>query len=170
MTMAERSYKALPIISQAEAIKRANRKIKSAMHNKYPGLISRWWKVNKAIGGAFRFGEVTFIGGESGSGKSYILNMLREDFCGELNRYYPKKFKLLAFSFEMGADDEGIRTYSSILNTSYSKLVSANEKITQKYYEQIKETSKSVDNDIIHYVETTGNRERIEKTVNKTAA
>ena len=170
--MEKENYKYAPlrIISQSEAIERANKKIYYAMKNKYPGLISRWWKVNKALGGAFRFGEITYISGASGSGKSYILNMLREDFAGELNRNYPKKFKILAFSFEMGADDEVIRTYSSSMATSYSKLVSANEKISKEYYDQIGETSKKVDNDIIHYVETTGNRERILKTVNKTAA
>lgn len=168
--MEERKYKSLPIISQSDAIKLANKKIYEAMHNKYPGLRSRWYKVNKAVGGAFRFGEITYIGGASGSGKSYILNMLREDFAGELNSYYPKKFKILAFSFEMGADDEVIRTYSSTLSTSYSKLVSASEKINKEYYDLILKTSENVDNDIIHYVETTGNREQILATVNKSAA
>jgi len=96
--------------------------------------------------------------------------MLREDFAGELNSYYKQPFKILSFSFEMGADDEVIRSYSSILKTSYSKLVSAQEKITKDYFEIIKETSKQVDNDKIFYVETTGHRERILATVNKTAA
>lgn len=168
--MEQMKYSPLPIITQEQAIKKANKKIYDAMTNPYPGLLSRWRKINKAVGGVFRFGEVTYIGGASGSGKSYILNMLREDFTGELNQKYPKKFKILAFSFEMGADDEVIRTYSSALNTSYSNLVSANKKITREYYELIKQTSKSVNNDIIHYVEITGNRERILSTVNKTAA
>jgi len=170
--MEQGSYKVKPlkIISQSEAIEKANRKIKSAMTNMYPGLISRWYKVNKALGGAFRFNEITYLLGMSGSGKSFILNMLREDFAGDLNRRYPRPFKILAFSFEMGADDEVIRSYSSKLGKSYSELVSANEKITKEYYETIKETSKKVDNDKIFYVETTGNREQILATVNKTAA
>lgn len=160
----------LNIISQSEAIKRANDKIYFAMKNKYPGLKSRWSKVNKALGGAFRFGETTYICGPSGSGKSYILNMIREDFAGEINANYPKPFKILAFSFEMGADDEIIRTYSSALKTSYSDLVSANQKISNDYYKLIEKTSKDVDNDIIYYVETTGNRNQILATVSKTAA
>jgi len=164
------NYKPLKIISQSDAIKKANKKIYDAMHNQYPGLVSRWNKVNRALGGSFRFGEITYIVGPSGSGKSFILNMLREDFAGQLNEKYPKSFKILAFSFEMGADDEVIRTYSSSLNTSYSKLVSANEKITKDYYEVIKKTSEKVDNDKIYYVETTGNREQILSTVNISAA
>lgn len=164
--MVNMNYNSLPIITQKEAIKRANRKIYDAMTNKYPGLICRWNKVNGALGGAFRFGEITYLIGPSGSGKSYILNMLREDFAGKLNEDYPKPFKILAFSFEMGADDEVIRTYSSHLKTSYSNLVSANKKINKEYYEVIKNTSERVDNDIIYYVETTGNREQILSTVN----
>jgi replicative DNA helicase len=168
--MVKRSYSPLKIIPQAEAVKRANKKIYHAMHDKFPGLISRWNKVNRALGGSFRFGEVSYVLGASGSGKSYILNMLREDFAGKLNSEYPKDFKILAFSFEMGAEDEIIRSYSSALKTSYSNLVSANEKITKEYYEVIKQTSEKVDNNKIFYVETTGNREEMLATVNKTAA
>jgi len=163
-------YKSLRFVSQEDAIKRANKKIYDAMITKYPGLVCRWDKVNKALGGSFRFGEITYIVGPSGSGKSFVLNMLREDFAGELNNNYPNKFKVLAFSWEMGAEDEVIRSYSSKLKTSYSKLVSANQKITKEYYDIIKKTSEKVSNDKIYYVETTGNREQILSTVNKTAA
>jgi hypothetical protein len=48
--------------------------------------------------------------------------------------------------------------------------MSSNRKINKAYYELIKETSQKVDNDIIHYVESTGNREQILATVNKSAA
>ena len=155
----------LPIISQAEAIVRANAKIKEAMEIRYPGLVSRWDKVNIAMGGSFRFKEITYIAGASGSGKSYILNMLREDFAGELNKEYPIPFKILAFTFEMGADDEIIRTYSSYLKTSYSTLISSYKKISREYYDLVEKTSKNVDNDIIHYVETPGNRDQILRTI-----
>jgi len=163
--MEEKSYKPLPIVSQSEAVERANKKIKRSMYERYPGLISRWPKLNKVLGGAFRFGEISYIAGESGSGKSFFLNMLREDFAGELNKKYPRDFKILAFSFEMSSEDEIIRTYSSRLKTSYSTLVSAYRKINKEYYDLIEKTSEKVKNDIIHYVETTGNRERIKATV-----
>ena len=167
--MAILNYKSLPIISQKEAVERANKKIYFAMKEKYPGLISRWKRFNRALGGSFKFGEITYILGASGSGKSYVLNMLREDFAGELNSNYPHPFKILSFSFEMGAEDEIIRTYSSRLKTSYSELVSAYKKISNEYYELIKKTSEKVSNDVIHYVETTGNRERMYSTVESAA-
>ncbi len=168
--MPEKNYKSLPIVSQSEAIEKANKKIKRSMYERYPGLITRWKKLNKAVGGVFRFGEITYLCGMSGSGKSYVLNMIREDFASELNENFPYPFKILAFSFEMASEDEVIRTYSSKLKTSYSTLVSAYRKITKEYYETIKETSKRINNDIIYYVETTGNREQMKATVNITAA
>jgi len=155
----------LKIISQTEAIERANAKIKEAMDTQYPGLLCRWDKVNMALGGCFHFRENTFIAGPSGSGKSFILNMLREDFASELNANYPRPFKILAFSFEMGAEDEIIRTYSSRLKTSFSTLMSSYKKLTHDYYDMIEETSKRIDNDIIFYVETSGNRQQIYNTI-----
>jgi replicative DNA helicase len=157
----------LKVISQRDAIIKANAKIKEAMETQYPGLLCRWDKVNEIVGGCWHFKEITFIAGPSGAGKSFILNSIREDFAGELNRNYPRPFKILAFSFEMGADDEIIRTYSSRLKTSYSTLMSAYKKITKDYYSMIEETSKHVDNDIIFYVESTGNRQQIYNTIRK---
>ena len=135
------------------------------MEMEYSGLSCRWDLVNRAMGGAFRFNEVTFLAGPSGSGKSFILNMLREDFAGELNVKFPSKFKILAFSFEMSAEDEIIRSYSSQLKTSYSYLLSSYRKISREYYALIEETSRKVDNDVIHYVESPGDRNQIANTV-----
>jgi len=164
--MVKTNYNDLPVISQSDAIRRANAKIYKAMVTDHPGLISRWKKVNYAVGGSFRFGEIITIAAPSGAGKSYLLNMLRDDFAGELNKNFPDKFKILSFTFEMGADDEVIRTYSTHLKVSYRDLVSSSKKLTKEYYAKIKgSTSKEVDNDIIYYVETSGNREKMKATV-----
>lgn len=160
-----KNFKTLPILSQNQAVAQANQKIKTAMLEEHPGLLSRWEKLNKTMGGCFRFSEITAINGASGSGKSYILNMLREDFCNkELNKFI-RPFKILSFSFEMSAADELIRTYSSKLETSYSKLLSSEEKISEEYFQQVLNTSEFIKNDIVYYVETSGNREEIKKTV-----
>ena len=44
------------------------------------GLICRWEKLNLAVLKNWRFKTLYTIAGSSGSGKSYILNMLRSDF------------------------------------------------------------------------------------------
>lgn len=163
--MDNKSYKPLPILTQKEAVNQANEKIKKAMLELHPGLLTRWTKVNASMGGCWRFGEITALHGASGSGKSYILNMIREDFCNKELNHFAKPYKILSFSFEMSAADELIRTYSSKLATSYSILTSSETKITEEYYNKIVETSKIVENDIIYYVETSGNREQIKATV-----
>jgi replicative DNA helicase len=165
------NFSPLRITPQEEAVERANAKIYKGMTEKYPGLITRWKKVNRAVGGTFRFGEITTIAGPSGSGKSFFLNMIRDDFASELNADYPEPFKILSFSFEMGAADEVIRTYSTRLGISYRDLMSSDQKLTKEYYRKIRnEVAKTVQNDIIYYVESTGNRERMKATVNKSAA
>jgi replicative DNA helicase len=118
------------------------------MTEDYPGLLTRWSKVNASMGGCFRFNEITAIHGASGSGKSYILNMIREDFCDKQLNHFSKPFKILSFSFEMSAADELIRTYSSKMKTSYSKLVSTETKITEEYFNDIIETSKMIEKTI----------------------
>jgi replicative DNA helicase len=168
--MEAKNSSVLKITSQAEAIERANRKILTAMKVKYHGLITRWNPLNYVVGGSFRFGELTYILGASGSGKSYFLNMIRDDFVNDINKNYPYPFKILAFTFEMGADDEVIRSYSTELKTSYSDLMSSHSKITEEYFTKVKETSKKFENDIIYYVESTGNRNEILATVNNIAA
>ena len=136
--MDNKNYKSLPILTQNQAIAQANEKIKKAMLEKHPGLLTRWPKVNASMGGCWRFGEITALHGASGSGKSYILNMIREDFCNKELNHFAKPYKILSFSFEMSAADELIRTYSSKLATSYSVLTSSETKITEDYYNKIK--------------------------------
>jgi replicative DNA helicase len=158
-------FEPLKIITQEEAISRANRKIYKYMMESHPGLKCRWPIINSAVGGYFRFGEIITLCGASGSGKSYILNMLREDFAGELNKNFPYPFKILSFSFEMGAADEVIRTYAGKLNTNYSTLLSAFHRLNSDEYKRVIEVSKLTSNDKIHYVESTGNHLQIYDTV-----
>lgn len=163
--MAKESYKPLPWMKQSTAIKQSLEKIKEHMEVLQPGLLCRWDKVNEAMGGSFQFNRIIYICGASGSGKSYVLNMLRQDFASALNENYHRKFKILSFTLEMSAADEIIRQLSGSLKVSYSTLLSAYEKITQEYYKEIERTSATIDNDTVYYVEEAGNREQIEKTV-----
>lgn len=157
----------LSVIGQEQIIERANRKIERFKNEKYPGLYSRWNVINKVMGGCFRFGEVTIICGASGSGKSFVLNMLRQDFLSDINKYYNKKFKILSFSFEMAPEDEMIRTYATRLKTSYSKLLSSDEKISEDYFKHVLRTSESLRDNRMFFVETSGNYMQIYNTVKK---
>lgn len=159
--------KPLKVIPQYEAVKQANEKIKEFREEEHPGLRSRWKALDKVMGGFWRFHNLVYLAGASGSGKSFILNMLREDFASPLNEGYPYPIKILSFSFEMSAADEVIRTYSSRLKSSYSELVSAAKKLSKEKFEQVQSESKRVSNDTIYYVESAGNKNQIYETVKK---
>lgn len=164
----ERKYtETLELISHQEAIKVANRKIDYYRKEKNPGLFSRWPVVNDVMGGCFRFGEVLIICGSSGSGKSYFLNMLRDDFLGEINAGYTRDFKILSFSFEMSSSDEVLRTYASKLRTSYSALVSAKEKVDDKQFDRILKVGDNIKSSKLYFVESSGNYQQIYNTVEK---
>lgn len=162
------SKKPLEIKTRKQSIKEALGKIKESMYEEYPGLRCRWDSVNNAMGKVFRFGEIISTCGLSGSGKSFFINMIREDFANpELNEHIMEKkpFKILAFSLEMASADEVLRTLSSEMKVSYSDLLSMKERITEDFFNQIRETAKRINNDIIHYVEDPGDPQQILDTI-----
>ena len=74
------------LVTGKQAAIKADAIIQEEMSGEQIGLKTRWSAVNKAMLKYFRFKQTTIIGGMSGSGKSYILNMLRNDFldCQDL--------------------------------------------------------------------------------------
>lgn len=156
----------LPITPYLAAVEKANAKIRENMTDEQPVLITRWAKLNSALGSGFRFERVYVIAGNSGSGKSYFLNMLLSDFIS-INGKYRKPFKILCFSFEMEAADEVIRSYTGKLKTSYGTLLSFEKKLTEDEYSDVIKVSASILNDTIYFVETSGNVSQIWETVVK---
>jgi replicative DNA helicase len=158
----------LPIYLFKRAKQTALENIREAANTTQNGLLCRWSSVNRQLLGAWQFGNYYLLAGMSGSGKSYILNMLYRDFCNqELNRAYTRKFRILHFCFEMSAADEIIRMLSSTTGMSYAELMSAEAKLTPEQITAIEESSALLDNDILHYVEISGNRNQIMATVEK---
>lgn len=160
----------LNVKTRSQAIKEAEDYIKESMYDEYPGFLTRWPKINKSLGKVIPFGRIYYICGLSGSGKSYYLNMLREDLADPLlneHMMYKKPYKILSFCFEMASADEIIRTLSGKLKTSYSELLSVQEQISEDFFKQIRETSKEIDNDIVHYVEDNGNVKNMWETAEK---
>ncbi|PHS35676.1 MAG: hypothetical protein COA82_03435 [Alkaliphilus sp.] len=78
----------LSIIKTADAIPHAKQTILDERSGEQFGLFCRWDKLNVGILKYFRFSQVNFIAGRSGSGKSFLANMLREDFLDRSNTIY----------------------------------------------------------------------------------
>lgn len=154
----------LQVTHISQALDKARSDILEGLSDDQAGLRCRWERVNKALLGSWRFDNVYMLAGASGSGKSYILNMLHQDFCdASLNSNFKKPFIILHFCFEMSASDEVLRTLSNLSKKSYAELLSAHKKL-EDYQEIINKLDILKDRQI-YYVETSGNLNQIYNTV-----
>lgn len=160
-------FNSLPVHSANEGIKRAKIEIATARDiTKQTALKSRLDKINKAFMGGFRFKNIYLFAGASGSGKSYFLNQLRQDFLDPtINGSFIHPIKILSFSLEMPIEDEMIRSVSSKLNMSYGDILSTNSLIDDEQYQRIIDELDSINHPDIHFVETSGNRMEIYNTI-----
>lgn len=156
----------LKIKTASEAVEEAKLAIAEGRTGEQLALLSRHNKVRKALLGGWRFGNNYAICGASGSGKSYYLNMLYQDFFNPaLNSNFNKPFKILHFCFEMAAYDEIIRAASGNLKTSYREILSIDQILPDaKYQDTLVYLDRFKDNEI-YYVESTGNYSQIEETI-----
>lgn len=101
------------------------------------GLLCRWNQINRGQLKYWRFGYVNVLAGLSGSSKSYILNMLLDDFTNPLinDKFIGfKDLKVIHFGYEMKPTDEILRSTSTNLKLSYEHLLSASyDKQTREY-------------------------------------
>lgn len=129
-------------------------------------LKCRWNKLNYALLGGWRFSNNYVLAGDSGAGKSYMLNMLFQDFINpELNAGFHKPFKILHFSFEMSAADEVLRTLSGKSGQSYRDILSVDSPLRDDKLHLIKDWAKSIRGAPIYFVETSGNLDQMYNTI-----
>lgn len=135
----EEGYKGVRGMSIDTAIDRALKNIDEERKGKQNGLYCRWLPINIIQGKYWRFGKVHLMASASGHGKSYVSNMLVEDFSdlrpiynskGEhlrdgLNQDFKEDVIILNFSMENDPEDEIIRNLGRFTKSSYSKLTSA---------------------------------------------
>ena len=91
MTSSEQNgqeYLGLGFTPTSFAIEKAKARIIEERSGEQFGLFTRWDKLDRAKQKYWRFSQVTMIAGMSGSGKSYFLNMLRQDFLDRVDITY----------------------------------------------------------------------------------
>lgn len=164
--MEQKKSNILPIISADKAVSKAIEEIDEGRTGVQAGLLCRWPKVNKVLLGSWRFNTYYVIGGMSGGGKSYFLNMLRSDFLNaQLNASYTKPFKIIHFAFEMSASDEILREVGGKVVTKYEDLISAYSRLSDDKYKETIETLQLMRRLDMDFVEVTGTVQQIEHTV-----
>jgi hypothetical protein len=175
--MEQKPRNVLPLISMERASKDALEIIEQERDGKQRGLYSRWNNLNRGVLKYFRFGYATLIAGLSGSGKSYIMNMLLDDFTNpELNGGYIhfEDVVCLHFGFEMKASDEIIRNisgkidvpYSFILSSHYDEALQDYNVLNDSQFEAIKAQIEKLRDRPIHYINEVGTLSQIWDTVN----
>ena len=161
-----KKFKPLKVKSIDAAVTEAMAEVTEARSGKQRGLLCRWWKINNAVGGSWQFNNNYLLAGPSGSGKSYILNMLHRDFTNKDKNYrFKRDVKVLHFSFEMSASDEVIRSLSTLTKLSYTQILSSFEPLSDTDFENLKAKAVNLTGTEIYYVEIAGNRYQIYETV-----
>lgn len=149
-----------------QAIDEAKVEIEEGRSGEQPGLLCRWPLVNRVILGSWRFANTYVIGGMSGGGKSYFINMLRKDFLdSNINANFKKKFRLIHFAFEMSASDEVLREAGGRIKEKYEDLISAYSKLSDAKYTRLVETLDIMKELDMDFVEVTGTVGQIESTI-----
>lgn len=156
----------------AEAALRAAEVVEQERQDEQLGLYCRWGNMNRSMSKYWRFNHVTALAGMPGSGKSYILNMLLNDFTDlktregatipALNCNFKYPVICLHAGYEMDAADEVLRSVSGMMKTSYSYLISSQwdgskyNKISNKEMDEIKYNLDGVGKKPIYYIRSAG--------------
>lgn len=105
------------------------------------GLYSEYHKLNVAMGKYFRFNNVNLFAGLSGHGKSYLINILSNNWLSISNDGINSNVEfipiVLHFCFEMSAYNEILRDIAKSMQVSYEYLLSSSYNKDTKEYNQI---------------------------------
>jgi len=157
---------ALNVINSTLATNKALEEIEDNRGPYQMYLKTRYKKLNEILYGGFRFKQNILLAGSSGHGKSYFLKMLHQDFKNQqLNGNLKYPIKILHFNFEMETAHEILRELVGCTGISYADLLSATENLTDEKLELVKKTLKTIPDEIQYYVESTGNKYQIFKTI-----
>jgi len=128
----------LPHKTPAQAVEEALEHITSERDGEQYGLYCEFSRLNIAMGRYFRFNTVNLFAGLSGHGKSYLINILTDNFLdykkGGLNEKVKFTPIVLHFCFEMSAYNEILRSVAGDLGISYGHILSSEyNRETQEY-------------------------------------
>lgn len=168
--MENRKYNPLSIKHISDAAGEAGKEIADNIQARKDGrqtaLMTRWSKINSVLLGGWRFKKQYAICGASGSGKSFFLNMIYQDFVNaQLNSTFTHSFKILHFNFEMPSSDEVIRTISGDVSKSYREIISADSMLSETDHALVKRQLDALHDKPIYFVESMGNVQQIYDTI-----
>ncbi|MBS1960736.1 MAG: hypothetical protein JST04_00865 [Bdellovibrionales bacterium] len=172
--MESRKEPALKIVHVKSAAEEAKEILRQERDGKQRGWKCRFPAINAGMLKYWRPGFITMIASSSGGGKSFLLNMIEEDFLNiELNGESIYEPYILHFNFEMKGEDEILRNISGKMEKSYAYLRSSEIKQDNTGYnnlsdEELEQAINYLDkmsNKKLFYVENSGNINQIRDTI-----
>lgn len=169
-----RKEPALKIVHVSNAVEEAKLIMEEERDGKQRGWKCRFNSINAGMLKYWRPGFITMIASSSGGGKSFLLNMLEEDFLDEeLNGNCIYEPYILSFKFEMKSEDEVLRNISGKMEKSYAYLRSSQIDIENKNYNKLSDEEyieasnhlNRLKDRKLYYVETSGNIHQIKDTI-----
>lgn len=168
----------LPHKTPSQAVDEALDHVTSERSGEQFGLYTRYHSLNVAQGKYFRFNNVNLFAGLSGHGKSYLINILTNDFQdynGGINDNVGFVPIIFNFCFEMSAYNEILRSVASDMGVSYSYLLSSQynkedgsyNRLTDEELVRVKQYLEFYKSRSILFFETPGNVKLIYNTVEK---
>lgn len=179
MNVIEQIPKGLAYKTIDQAVTEAINLIEVERDGQQHGLYCRWSSINRAVKKYFRFAQIYYLAGASGGGKSYILNMLEDDFTNpKINGNFKKKVIVISFKYEMSGAEEVTRNVAGKTESSYSKLLSSDwvpdelseeggsyKPLSDEEFEATKVHLEELRGRPIYYIELAGNLTQAYKTV-----
>ena len=115
-------------------------------------------KLNESLLDGIEWNRILTIGAMSGSGKSVLCEQIKQSALRESNI----PFECLSFEFEMPAQDQMIRAFSSRLNMSVQEMLLNKELSKEKwFYEELNKITNEISSKPFFYNEEIGTPEEI---------
>ena len=135
--------------------------IKKRQSGEEKSLRTRFKKLDRLLLDGIDWYRIFTIAGRSGSGKSVVLENLKNDFIS-LN---DPDFDILSFEFEMRIEDTLTRIASSEVGLSVKDIYSAGTKVTDGDVERVATSLEKIAESPIYYVDNVGTVTEILDTI-----
>lgn len=165
LLMRPQTADAAMIISSRDSIRQAAEYINLMRSGQILPLATRFPAINQLMGGGFHWQQVAILAGRSGSGKTSIVNMFKQDFLKS-----PQPKHILMHELEMKASDLDIRTLLSEFSLTHHQLTGhAPIPDEETILPLIREFREQMASDALEYMEDSLTVPEIERLIYHTA-
>lgn len=135
--------------------------VKARKEGRVKSLKTSFNKLNNNLLGGVDWGRIFTIAGQSGSGKTTIMEQIKKDFF-DLNE---NDFEVLSFEFEMLVEDQLTRYAASRLDFSLKEIYSAKEALSDSGFAQVEKVLQEKSTQPLFYVDNPTTVDKIREII-----